>query len=271
MKILAYHNITNPEQFENQIDYLKNNYDIINLDSLKNHIFSNDPLPENPLLISFDDGDFSIYKNAFPVLKKHHVPAVVFVITGLINTYKPFWWDEIIYHLGPVEGEKKVWEVKNWPNSKRKEFLEQLRIDSKKSTFVHRQLSSEQLFELKEHDIAIANHSFSHPMLNQCSEEALREEIYNSFQFLKENQFEPEVFAYPNGNFSEKVEETLKSEGIKMAFLFDHKINSKKINPLRISRLIVDDITPLWKFKFILSGYHTKILPITKKIGKFLK
>jgi len=87
----------------------------------------------------------------------------------------------------------------------------------------------------------------------------------NSVEFLKTNDFDHNIFAYPNGNFSSSSEKVLKSSNIKLAFLFDHKINFHLNDPLRISRLIVNDSTPLWKLKFILSGLHSKILPFTKK------
>lgn len=267
---VTYHKISNAENFENQLCYLKERFHIIGYQDVKG-FFAGNLLPKNALILTFDDGDISNYKIAFPLLKKHGIPAIFFVITDLLNTHKPFWWDEIEYYLGKEEGNRKIWEVKTWPNAKREAFLQDLRKMSNKPVLEQTQLTTDQLREMQESGIVIANHSHTHPMFDQCTSEELHMEMSQSTAVLKELGFSPEIFAYPNGNFSVMAEERLKKHGIQYSFLFDHKINKSTIDPLRISRLIVNDTTPLWKLKFILSGWHSKILPITKRIGKLVK
>lgn len=267
MKILVYHKINNKDLFEKQIHYLKSKFEIIDPSFLDDYFNKSKSIPENALMITFDDGDYSLFTNAFPVLKKANVPALIFVITNLIETMKPFWWEEIEHYLGPKEGNKKVWEVKNWPNKKRVDFLERLRIESTKGFLHIKQLQVAQLKEMQEAGIYIGNHSHTHPMFNNCSKVELEKELEASSEFLYNKDFSPEFFAYPNGNYSTLSEESLIKFKIKYAFLFDHKID-KGLNPLRISRLIVNDSTPIWKFKLILSGWHSHILPITRFLGK---
>ena len=256
-KVLAYHKILNRHSFLRQIQYLIRNNDF---DCSNQNLF-----------ITVDDGDPSFYHNAFPILKKYNIPAILFVITDLINTQKPFWWDEIEYYLGKEEGNKKVWEVKGWANKKRESYLKNLRGKSSKPIFKYEQLTTAQLKEMQNAGIIIANHSHTHPMFDQCTCEELENEIKNSTNFLKELGFTPDIFAYPNGNYSPVAESILQKYGIKQAYLFDHKINKGEENPLRISRLVVNDTTPIWKFKLILSGWHSRILPITKALGKLRK
>ena len=271
LRVLAYHTILDEINFEEQLLYLKKNYSIISIDQLREFLFKNIKLPERSVLITLDDGDMSVYNNALPIFKKHDIPAVVFVITDLINTHKPFWWNEIQYYLGDKEGNLKAWEVKSWPNNKREDYLIDLRAKSLKPELKTQQLSVSQLREMQDAGVTIANHSHSHPMYDKCTEEELNMEIDSSTSKLKELSFNPEIFAYPNGNYSPLAEEILKRHGITTTFLFDHRINKAKINPLRISRLKVNDSTPLWKFNLILSGWHTRILPITRTIGKFYR
>lgn len=40
---------------------------------------------EEGLVITFDDGDESVYRHAFPILKKHGVHAIVFLIAGCVG------------------------------------------------------------------------------------------------------------------------------------------------------------------------------------------
>lgn len=269
MKVLVYHKIQDKAQFEKQILYLKSHFEIIDPILLKEYINKKRPIPENALMITFDDGDSTLYENAFPILKREKVPAIVFVITKLIGTNIPFWWDEIEYLLGEEEGYEKVWEVKTWPNEKREEYISQLRLDSKKESFKYPQLSYKELNEMQRSGILIANHSHTHPMFDKCTDKELENELSMSTLKLKEQGFTSEYFAYPNGNYSERAEKKLQQFGVEYVFLFDHKINNNNhINPLRISRLKVNDNTPLWKLKFILSGWHSKVLPVTRTLGK---
>lgn len=54
-------------------------------------------LPENPVLITFDDGYRDNYELALPILQRHGVPATFFVTTGYIQTQRLPWWDRISY------------------------------------------------------------------------------------------------------------------------------------------------------------------------------
>jgi peptidoglycan/xylan/chitin deacetylase (PgdA/CDA1 family) len=92
VKVLAYHDITDVDAFERQIRYLKKSYNIISIHDLEDYIYYQKPLPLYSVLITFDDGDMSMYTCGLPIFKKYDIPAVIFIITGLINTNIPFWW-----------------------------------------------------------------------------------------------------------------------------------------------------------------------------------
>lgn len=271
IRVLAYHTINEVQNFEKQILYLKDNYSLISLEQLYGHVYAGTALPANPLLITFDDGDYSVYKNGIKILKKNNVPAVCFIITSIIGTKIPFWWKELEHYLGNRQGYKKTWEVKKYRNKDRISFLKKVRASSEKSAFQQQQLTSNELEEMKSNGIDICNHSHTHPVFDQCTNSEIQTELKESIKFLKDRNFIYSVFAYPNGNSTQKTEKFLKEFNIKLAFLFDHKINHEISNPLRISRLIVNDSTSIPKLRFILSGWHSKVLPLSKKMGKWLK
>jgi len=270
LRVLAYHKVENADQFEKQIIYLKNKYHILNMQEFERYR-EDHGLYKNPLLLTFDDGDISMYQNALPILKNYNVHAIIFVVSELIDTKIPFWWDEIKYYLGEVEGEKKVWEVKKWHNKDRVNWLKDLRLNSDKVPFETEQLSTAQLKEMSLNGLSIANHSHTHPIYDKCTIQELQFECEHSINMLLKNDFYPFVFAYPNGDFSEESEAILKSKCFTSVFLFNHNINSGLLNPLRISRLIVNDSTTISKLKFILSGYHSRILPIIKLLFRIIK
>ncbi len=97
ISILLYHSIdlnnahenVNPEQFEMQMEYLRDNYDVVSLDALVNSIKEGKDLPRKPVVITFDDGYYNVYQNAYRILKKYRFPAAVFITTGYVGKQKP--------------------------------------------------------------------------------------------------------------------------------------------------------------------------------------
>lgn len=250
-KILVYHSFKNVRNFEKQLQLLKKHKNV---------------------LVTTDDGDLTFYTVAYPLLLKYNIPSILFVIPSLIGTDTPFWWNEVMYYLGEVKGFEKATQLKYIPNQERIDYLIALRSQHDKPLFKQQQLTVEQLLEMERNGIIIANHSDSHPMFDQCNEEEIRNEIKNTKSFFERTTIKGySIFAYPNGGYNDMSETILKQEGIEYAFLFDHKVNKGIRNPLRISRLSVNDSTPLWKFKFILSGWHSKLVPLNKFLYKFLK
>ena len=70
-----------PKDFINQMNYLKNNgYTVIPLDEIENA-----GQYTKPVIITFDDGYEDNYTNAYPILKKYHFPATVFLISSFIG------------------------------------------------------------------------------------------------------------------------------------------------------------------------------------------
>ncbi|CAL66971.1 polysaccharide deacetylase family protein [Christiangramia forsetii] len=267
LRVLAYHTVPDNVKFEEQIQFLISEYNIISIDTLQLVLNGKTQLPEKPLIITFDDGDFSVYKKGLPVLKKYQLPAILFIITDLINTQENFWWKQIEKHYQDqgktyLEARKKVNSLKQVPERERQKYL------SKIPPVEYRQLSTEELEELSVNRVAIANHTHTHPMLNNCSNEEIEEElnqVQTRFEKLTFAYFN--VFAYPNGNWDHRTEKLIQSKGISVAFLFDHQLNKKSLNPLRISRIAVNTDDDLPEFKVKVSGLHSRVLSLKKSLS----
>jgi len=80
--VLCYHSISNggwefsisPKIFERQIKYLITKHKVMSLNKLINS------RNNNMVAITFDDGYEDVYNIALPILRKHNLPACVFVI-----------------------------------------------------------------------------------------------------------------------------------------------------------------------------------------------
>ncbi len=95
--ILSYHQVNDidknantltVEQFDAQMKYLVDNgYNVITPDELLDNWNGGGNLPQNPVIITFDDGHIDIYKNVFPILQKYNLRATFFVVTDYVNLY----------------------------------------------------------------------------------------------------------------------------------------------------------------------------------------
>ncbi len=74
-------------QFRQHINELvKNNYNVMDVSKIVDHIINNKNLPEKTVGITIDDAYKSIYTDAWPILKKAGLPFTIFVSTGLVNS-----------------------------------------------------------------------------------------------------------------------------------------------------------------------------------------
>ena len=80
--------VISTKQFESDMQYIKSKgYNTVTAKQLIDFADSGKKLPENPILITFDDGYESFYVYAFPLLKKLGMSAVLSVIGTYSETY----------------------------------------------------------------------------------------------------------------------------------------------------------------------------------------
>ena len=102
--VLNYHKIDNkhhslsvlPADFESQLKYLSDHgYHSISPDELFEGLAGTGALPENPVLITFDDGYKDNYTTAFPLLKKYGFKATIFVVTSFLGQKSQYFtWEQ---------------------------------------------------------------------------------------------------------------------------------------------------------------------------------
>ncbi len=76
-----------PDKFEAQMKLLHDwEYTVIPVELLVNAIKEGAELPPRPVLITFDDGDISVYTTAFPILQKYGLTGVVYIVGNYMGT-----------------------------------------------------------------------------------------------------------------------------------------------------------------------------------------
>jgi hypothetical protein len=93
--VLMYHHIDEvgndstaitPELFEAQMKALRDaGYESVTPDDLIAYVRRGEPLPEKPVVITFDDGYLSNYEYAWPILERYGFRATIFVIGSTVG------------------------------------------------------------------------------------------------------------------------------------------------------------------------------------------
>ncbi|WP_345674956.1 polysaccharide deacetylase family protein [Yinghuangia aomiensis] len=264
LAVLGYHGVEDPAGFARQLDRLLRIARPVSLDDVEMAVATRRPLPGRAVLITFDDGERSVYEHGLPLLQERGVPAVAFVIPSLLDTDTPFWWHEVERLVAADAGDGRTaaqWlrHLKQVPDAERLAAIAGLRDGHEPVR--QTQLTTAEVRALDAGGVRVENHSLTHPLLDRCSDADVRAEITVAHDALaKILGRAPQSFAYPNGNFDVRAERVLDELGYRSAFLFDHRLSPRvPDHGLRISRLRVATSTPPDRFETILSGLHPAV------------
>jgi peptidoglycan/xylan/chitin deacetylase (PgdA/CDA1 family) len=270
LAVLAYHGIESPERFEAQIATIRRTANPVSLDDVIASITKRTGLPRRAVLITFDDGDPSMRDSALPLLREAQIPGVAFVVAGVIGTDEPLWWNEV-RDLVSVGGTARGLEgvqphtaprsLKGIADQYRREAIDQLRRSARVAAQRTPQLSFDDLRLLESGGISIGNHSLTHPCLDQCADERIEFELETAHEILRRALgHHPTAFAYPNGDWDDRVRKAVQGKGYPAAFLFDHRLAAVPLkDPLRISRLRVNSTDSVERLRLALSGLHPAV------------
>ena len=105
--VLLYHHVDtttppstsiSPEEFRAHLDYFEENeFAVIQLDEMVQHLRTRTALPERAVAITFDDGYSSIYETAFPLLVEYDMPFTLFLSTEPLNNRQKNYmnWEQV--------------------------------------------------------------------------------------------------------------------------------------------------------------------------------
>jgi peptidoglycan/xylan/chitin deacetylase (PgdA/CDA1 family) len=111
--------------FESQLKYLRENgYTAIPLRHLvEYHLGKRQTLPSRSIVITVDDGHKTAYSDLYPLLRRYHIPAAVFIYPSAIsNASYAMTWDELreIRRSGLVDLQAHTFWHPNFKTEKRK-------------------------------------------------------------------------------------------------------------------------------------------------------
>jgi len=160
--------------------------------------------PDKCVLICFDDGDESVYKNAFPFLKEKQIPFTMFIIAGQVGN-----------------NDFKNLKLSSWDE------LREMR-DSGLVSFGSHTYDMHYLQDNKAQ------------FLNEDSYEKFFKDIIKSKEVMEnELGFEITSIAYPFGNTSDKVTEMVRKAGFTNAFILSPHPLEQNNDPYYQNRYLI--------------------------------
>jgi len=262
----------NVETFEKHVRFLKRHYEIVPLEACL-EIMQKKESPNRPVCcITFDDGWKDFHDHAFPILKYHDAVATVFLPTAFIGTDRLFWTDRLGRILVELEGrgndraladpsEPMIETICGFSGSPMERFEEAIRMlkalpprridgiieilcrrlgitfDVSERSF----LSWEEVRAMRESGAArFGSHTRNHVILTTVDEQTVSEELAESKTALLEKGAVSESFipfSYPNGNYTDRIADLVKSAGYSMALTTKKGWNRYMDGPVDLFRL----------------------------------
>ena len=216
--ILMYHHLSedvtnsemvSPEQFEAQIRALSEaGYTGVSFDELQAYVLRGEPLPEKPVVITFDDGYRSNYTLAYPILQKYNMKAAIFVIG--VSFGKDHYKDTdyaITPHFGAAEAA---------------EMAASGLVSIQSHTYdMHQWLPYETGSAVRENILPLPGES------EEAYVQTLTEDFTRSRAQLESATGQPvDVLAYPAGQYSTLAQVTLQSLGVHVTLSTNPGVNT---------------------------------------------
>jgi peptidoglycan/xylan/chitin deacetylase (PgdA/CDA1 family) len=276
VQILLYHRVNDDNdpffpavgiaRFRKQMELLAEKYHPCSLDDAILAIHTND-IPDNAVVITFDDGYRDNFQNAFPILSQLRIPATIFLATDAIGTDKCLWHDlvfsafrstkrSILYDFPErartwslmtvadrlfVQNRilQFLWSVSENERAKRiRELLGQLGIENCEGKRL--MLSWDEVVAMHKHGISFGSHTQTHPILSSLPDPRLKAEIVDSKLSIEERlHCNVSTFAYPVGrpqDFDQRAKTILKESGYRGAVTTVFGVNEARHDPFELRR-----------------------------------
>lgn len=291
--VLMYHRVLAPDEvaatyshpgiivaadtFDRHLSVLRRFFRVLTVDEFAQRMQGGEPLPSRSCLITFDDGWSDTHAKAFPMLRKHGLPAVVFLPVDYIGSGKRFWQESVTRALAraaensgnptcrrlleqvgirppfPVLGDaaklalrEAVGRFKLAPLDSRLALVDLagqvLAETGDRVPDVDTFLSWDQVREMAAQGIDFGSHAASHELLDRLPIDRVRDEAGSSRRRIEAALGRPVIaFSYPNGNHDAEVCRAIAAEGYRLAFTTEMGTVGRGDDPLRLPRVNVHE------------------------------
>lgn len=211
----------------------------ISLEQWRAALAGGSPLPERPVLFTFDDG-YRSFLAAAEILDRHQVPAVLFSCSSPLERRVAFWFDAV----ARLRGEAEVERLKAAPYPLWREETARLEAAVGAEDPAAALSPAELRAVAARASCEIGGHTAAHPILARAGREDQRAEIGANRRQLQEWTGRPvAAFAYPNGrpglDYTPETVEVVRQAGYDFAFTTRPGFATADEPPLERSRFLM--------------------------------
>jgi peptidoglycan/xylan/chitin deacetylase (PgdA/CDA1 family) len=261
------------QTFDWQMRFIRKHLRPVTLGQFVRHLLTREPFPRWTCLVTFDDGWHDTHEHALPILRRHAIPAALFVATDYIGTDVCFWQERLsaaLYSIGsrpdlvPLVAADigGISESNAVPRSREDilEFVTALKSQpqapvesllSRLETVVGRRviadedrfLTWDEVAQLADSGlVAIGSHAMSHRPLSRLPPEEAGRELRDSRRVLRDRLgLDASVIAYPNGDANATVASLAEDAGFEAGFTTERGLVSTDANRFLLQRVNIHD------------------------------
>lgn len=272
--------VTESETFEKHLQALRRYFRVISVDEFGERMITGRPFDDRSCLITFDDGWQDNFTEAFPLLVRYALPAVIFLPVGFVGTGRRFWQEtlsDLFFHaltlpksdrkgmnelalsklgldldglvpdeIGKAQIQDAVTKGKALSDDELESLLEQASraMDGTLNGRDHLDtfLTWEQVKTMAGSRIRFGSHTVNHKILTQIPLDQVQEEVGSSkIAIERELGHEINWFSYPNGNFNQQIEQFVQSTGYRLGFSTEAGLTSAADNCFNIKRVNIHE------------------------------
>jgi peptidoglycan/xylan/chitin deacetylase (PgdA/CDA1 family) len=238
----------NPDakRFQKLVFWLhKNGFIFISMEQLLDVLHSRTECPRGSVWLSLDDGWQGNLTGVIPIAVEHHIPVTIFITTGAVEA-GTFWWRKVQQSpkLVPA-GLRKVEKIKKQPEAIRAEIIRT--IDESGQSLPRETMTIDEIIEIsKIPQITLGAHTETHPILPNCTDMQLEQELAESKRKLEEwTGKRITAFAYPNGSYDGRERQYLEKLGYTLAATTKEMPATVKSDPYLFPRHVIMDDSSL--------------------------
>ena len=239
--------VVTPEELDAFLTYFTKHFDCGALAPQHKRYLSGEISARPLLAITFDDAQHDNYKNARPVLARHHVRASFFIPVTAVERQELLWHDRLGFAVlnllkKPHGGQEQLMQIlataglsasgpknlvgniveasKGLTLEARLRLVEALAEASgtDQTPSFARLMTYEEIAELAADGHEIGSHSMTHCLMTECDDQALTYEVAESRRELQARLGKPiETFCYPNGNADARTAHAVAQAGYRCA------------------------------------------------------
>jgi peptidoglycan/xylan/chitin deacetylase (PgdA/CDA1 family) len=270
--------VVTPGTFERHMRFLQRFFTPVDGERLHAMLRGEVPWQPRACLVTFDDGWFDNFEHALPVLRREKVPSIVFVATGYVGTQETFWQERLtrllflswqrgkdsqalFTELGqpgiPALDEDSarrevrylVTALKRLSSAEIATLIERITAQLRAAGIEpggngdDRFMTWEQAAALQgSRVVTLGSHAHSHAPLTTIDPQEVRAELKRSNEELQRHaEIRPSFFAYPNGNYDDRVVTEVRNADYALAFTTDTGWVKRDDHPLKLKRINISE------------------------------